>query len=430
MATAQPYAAPTTDQTLTQYLAGLGQLPSYGPNSYATAATEYNADTTDPGYVQTYGQSAPGGDFQSLTGLQTGPTGLPEVPTADVTPPSAPSWWENAITYGIPLAAGAGIGDAITGGAISSAIEGSALGDTGALAAPAVGSDALSTIPSDVPGALPETPAIPDVTTNIPPVYTAPGTDLSSLAQAGVQTLGGNTGADLVDPYTYTTAPGDVVGPPAPPDLSGVPPPLSSGQNINIPGVGDTPSLANTGTDLSSILSTLKGYGVNPLSAASLLASIAMKPKIPNQSDITGLASAIQSNTAGLQGIESADIAAGQTGQLPAGAQTQINQAEQSAEAAIKSKYASMGLSGSTMEQQDLISARNAAVAQQFNEAQTLANQGVQIAGVINSADATSAQIYETIMNTVLQQDSALQAALANFAGATAIGAAIAARNG
>lgn len=79
------------------------------------------------------------------------------------------------------------------------------------------------------------------------------------------------------------------------------------------------------------------------------------------------------------------------SGTLPPGAQTAIDQATASAKASIKSKYASLGLSGSTMETQDLNSVDMQAASQVVTLATNLYNTGVSQTGLAN-------QLYTAIM--------------------------------
>jgi hypothetical protein len=99
-----------------------------------------------------------------------------------------------------------------------------------------------------------------------------------------------------------------------------------------------------------------------------------------------------------------------------------VSQGLQSAQAAIKSKYAAMGLSGSTMETQDLNAAQTNASSQAFQMANTLTQTGLTEAGVSQSDLGGASTIYQAIMNEQLSADEALQKALAQFASAAAFG--------
>jgi hypothetical protein len=100
-----------------------------------------------------------------------------------------------------------------------------------------------------------------------------------------------------------------------------------------------------------------------------------------------------------------------QSGQLPPGAQSAIDQATQSQKAAIRSQYASRGMSGSSAEQQDLARVDQQAQAQGFSIATQLLSQGVQ-------ENQLASGIYQSLMNSELQQDKELGSAFANFGSA------------
>lgn len=97
-----------------------------------------------------------------------------------------------------------------------------------------------------------------------------------------------------------------------------------------------------------------------------------------------------------------------QTGELPPGAKAMLDNATNDAIAGIRSKYASMGLSGSTMEAQDVAAAQQRAAAQTFQLASAVTTQGLDAAGL-------SAQLYEAIAQMQLGQDSELSNALASL---------------
>lgn len=104
-------------------------------------------------------------------------------------------------------------------------------------------------------------------------------------------------------------------------------------------------------------------------------------------------------------------------GQLPPGAEASVSNALNAAKQSIRSKYASMGMSGSTMEAQDLSQAESRAAEMRFTVAQQIAQTGLSAAGL-------DAGIYGAIMQATLSQDQQLQNALANFAMAAALGSA------
>ena len=163
------------------------------------------------------------------------------------------------------------------------------------------------------------------------------------------------------------------------------------------------PSLSTAGTALSNVPPGL-ALGAGGLAYDAIKG----QQPIPNLSNIESQA---QSLAAGGQTL----LGPLEGGPLPAGAQSAINQGVQSAQAAIRSKYASMGLSGSPMEQDELNQAQETAIQQQFQVAQQMAGVGAQITGLDIST-------YNDIINAKLTQDKELQDAIASFAGAAAGG--------
>lgn len=96
-------------------------------------------------------------------------------------------------------------------------------------------------------------------------------------------------------------------------------------------------------------------------------------------------------------------------GQLPPGAQAAIKQSTTAQKAQIKSTYANLGLSGSTMEADALSQVDQQAAAQTFNMATQLFNQG-------REGTKMSSDLYGNILTTQLQQDQNLQNAISGFA--------------
>ena len=103
------------------------------------------------------------------------------------------------------------------------------------------------------------------------------------------------------------------------------------------------------------------------------------------------------------------------SGSLPPGVENSLQTAAQSAKASIRSKYASMGLSGSSSEAQDLANVDANVTSQGVSIAMQLLQQGVSEQNIGN-------QIYTQLMNAQVQQDNALGSAITNFAIASAGG--------
>ena len=101
------------------------------------------------------------------------------------------------------------------------------------------------------------------------------------------------------------------------------------------------------------------------------------------------------------------------SGTLPPGVQQSLTQAGSAAKAAIRSQYASHGMSGSSAEQADLAAVDQTIVTKGVGIATTLLTQGV-------SESNLSAQLYSKILSANLQNDAALGTALSTLAGASA----------
>ena len=101
------------------------------------------------------------------------------------------------------------------------------------------------------------------------------------------------------------------------------------------------------------------------------------------------------------------------SGTLPPGVQQSLTQAGSAAKAAIRSQYASHGMSGSSAEQADLAAVDQKIVTNGVGIATTLLTQGV-------SESNLSAQLYNKILSANLQNDAALGTALSTLASASA----------
>ena len=108
---------------------------------------------------------------------------------------------------------------------------------------------------------------------------------------------------------------------------------------------------------------------------------------------------------------------ANQQGNVNGQVLTSVNDQLQKSEAAMRQRYAQMGMSGSTMEEQDLAGLRSNAEDQVFTIGQQMATTGLQTAASLTGQDAG---IYNEIMQAQVQQDEELSKAIAAFAGAMA----------
>jgi hypothetical protein len=99
-----------------------------------------------------------------------------------------------------------------------------------------------------------------------------------------------------------------------------------------------------------------------------------------------------------------------QSGTLPPGAQANVDASTNAAEARIRAANARLGLSGSTMEAQQLGEAKQQAAGQQFLIANELLGQGAKYTNI-------SANIYDELLKSQAGTDQEFQKALMAFAG-------------
>lgn len=111
---------------------------------------------------------------------------------------------------------------------------------------------------------------------------------------------------------------------------------------------------------------------------------------------------------------------AGMAGDIGGRGMNSISHMVQRAQAAIRQRYAAMGMSGSTAEGDDLNAAAQAGTDQQFKVGQDLAKTGLS---AIAALTGQSASIYTNLLNAATAADTRLGNNLANFA--TALGNAL-----
>ena len=102
-------------------------------------------------------------------------------------------------------------------------------------------------------------------------------------------------------------------------------------------------------------------------------------------------------------------------GTLPPGAQQYVNQQVAAQQASIMSKYAQLGMSGSTAEAQELANVQSQAQAQMFQIATQLYQQGVSQTGA-------SSQLYNTLMTAQSADNTNMSNAISNFVSSLAGG--------
>lgn len=237
-----------------------------------------------------------------------------------------------------------------------------------------------------------------------------------TVAGAGPSASAGGVAAPASVPLDNTfSGSGDSIAPGT--SMTTAPGTGGFGDNIGsggavIAGAGYGPTATPSPGLFSGVSSFLKS---NPwvtqlgIPAAALGYEALTKPSlssIPGYSQIQGEAGQLSAQGAQLQSYLN-------SGTLPPGVKTSLDQASASAKAAIKSQYASSGQSGSSAEAADLANVDNTMASQGASIALNLLNSGVQ-------ESQLSAQLYGSLMNTALSQDQQLSSAIGNLAGAAA----------
>jgi hypothetical protein len=185
---------------------------------------------------------------------------------------------------------------------------------------------------------------------------------------------------------------------------------LSPGTDQALPGVagGSSADIAPTGGGggVSGFIS--KNWPA--LAGAGILGFEALSAKQPLPQE-----QALQANATQAAGQSAALEAPLQTGILPPGAQQAVSAATASSKAAAKSNFASLGLSGSTMETQQMQAIDRNAAAQTFQIADSLLAKGIDLSKL-------SAQDLTQLLDEQLKQDQQFTGALTAFSSGLAGG--------
>ena len=155
--------------------------------------------------------------------------------------------------------------------------------------------------------------------------------------------------------------------------------------------------------------SFLKDYGSLALGGAGLAYNMLKGNQKPEyQANVEAAAQQMAAQSAQLQGYLT-------SGTLPPGMGAALSSAHNSAEAAIRSRYANMGMSGSSAEMNDLADLSYTTV----SHGATIASQLLQT-GVSEAQFASG--LYQNLMATSMAQDTAMSNAIAGFTNAMAGG--------
>ena len=180
-------------------------------------------------------------------------------------------------------------------------------------------------------------------------------------------------------------------------------------------GAGGTSNLVKGATDaggdglLGGVKSFMKDYGSLALGGAGLAYNMLKgNEPVPYSAQLESQAAQLQAQGAQLQGYLT-------SGTLPPGMDAALQSAHNAAAAAIRSRYANMGMSGSSAEMNDL-----------SNLAYTTVSQGANIASQLMQTGVNEQQfasgLYQNLMAQSVAQDTAMSNAMAGFTNAMAGG--------
>ena len=276
-------------------------------------------------------------------------------------------------------------------------------------------SDTLGTGLNDVTSQL--SPALSAFTETAQAVDPATG---ALAGDTGAAAASGDTGIGVSGVQSLGEAPGLATGgnaagadfpvPPIPPDV--IPPEPGSSFWNYILGGGGAGGASEFGKSLLGDLGNVAKIAGPVVSGASLASSLNQKSGVnalPQGPQLQGQANQLQS----IGNQLTSPLLNGTA--LPAGAQAALDQSMQAQKAHLRSTFAGLGMQGSTEETTALNQVDQQTAAQTFQIASQMATQGISAIGGANA-------VYTQLMQAQLQQDQALQKAIANFSSALAGG--------
>lgn len=335
-------------------------------------------------------------------------------PTAAVTVPALAAGGAGAADAGILGGIGAGLGG-LASGIGNALVPSAAAAEGGGMIAP--GESIIGGGPTSTTGTAPVTPTTPSPPTALGATAPVGGSGAGSASAFGGPDLTPGAGLDL----TGGIGPGGAA--PGPIDLGAI----AGGAGGATPPVGATipqaaGGIANYFKNNPGLLAALGIGAAGTLAGPKLSGAI---NKVPQEGALKGLASQEASLQAQQQQLGGELTQPLITGNLPPEAAQSVTNAVNDAISTTKARYANLGLSGSTMEADAIANIQNQKSALTFQIAQQMATTGqAALTGAANALGLQD-QVYSQLMQAQVQQDQALQQAIASFAGAAASGAGI-----
>lgn len=190
---------------------------------------------------------------------------------------------------------------------------------------------------------------------------------------------------------------------------------------------------SNTTSGISSLLSGNTLGTIGSLAGGGIAAGLGLfdaNQPLPFQNNLTsiaanagGVAATAGSDSSTLFSTGNMLLNSEVSGQLPTGAQAQVQQYIDQQTAQTKARYASLGLTGSTMESDALNNVQTGAASLQFSIAQQMAQTGLQAIqqslqglNIEGQADSTQAGIYENLMKAQTSENQSVLSTIGNFA--------------
>ena len=245
-----------------------------------------------------------------------------------------------------------------------------------------------------------------------PSVTSALQPTLNDASSSAAQTLGGQPGQEISKDLSRLGSPAvtNTAVDQAPAATEAITPTTDA-----LSGAGGTSNLVKGATDaggdglLGGVKSFMKDYGSLALGGAGLAYNMLKgNEPVPYSAQLESQAAQLQAQGAQLQGYLT-------SGTLPPGMDAALQSAHNAAAAAIRSRYANMGMSGSSAEMNDLSNLAYTTVSQGANIASQLMQTGV-------NEQQFAAGLYQNLMRTSMAQDTAMSNSIAGFTNAMAGG--------
>jgi hypothetical protein len=367
----------------------VGSASPGGVVGAASTSPDFSVSGGSPSITDLTSGPSAAAQLGATSGLSTTPASLADTTTGFAAPISGPGGANNLFS-GSPIT-GAGNDNSIFVGGLNDQPAGAVSPTSGAgLSTPA------GTAPAGDVGVI--DPAFATGSFPAAPSGFAPGVDPSATFTPGGTTQGafGGLFGSTPDP-TGGTLNTSALGP------------TSSASGLTINTAAPAAPAASGG-----VLGSGSGFlGLTPgqelsggLAGAGLLYNLTRQNSIPGESALTGEAATLGNESTQLQNYVA-------TGTLPPGVNTVLKGVQQGLIDQIKAKYAQLGMSGSTGEQQDINNAVLQVQSQGATEALNLMNQGVSLANL-------SGQLLTTLLNTNVQQNNQTVQSVGQLAAALA----------